>query len=149
MRRDRKRNKFAKISIINAYKRGFKLPIKKLKKLVKSILNGERLNFDEVNIIFVDDDAIHDINKQFLNHDYPTDVISFDLSDESSNVAEIYISIDRAIQQAKIYKVELQNELARLTAHGLLHLAGFDDKTRSEKLKMRKIENRYIKSVGF
>lgn len=149
MRKEQKRNKPAKINIINAYKKGFKLPIKKLKGLVKLIINIEKLNFDEINIVFVDDNVIRDINKRFLNHGYPTDVISFDLSDEPDKIAEIYISIDRAIQQAKIYKVELQNELARLTAHGLLHLAGFDDKTKSEKLRMRKIENRYIKAVGF
>lgn len=149
MRKKQKGNKLVRINIINAYKRSFKLPVKRLKKLVKSILNGEGLDYKEVGIIFADDNFIYDINKQFLNHDYPTDVISFDLSDESGKVAEIYISIDRAIHQAKIYKVELQNELARLTAHGLLHLAGFNDRTRSEKLKMRKIENHYIKSVGF
>ncbi len=149
MRKKQKRNKPARINIVNAYKKGFKLPIKRLKKLVKLILNGEELNFAEINIVLVDDNVIHDINRRFLNHDYPTDVISFDLSDESSKVAEIYISVDRAIQQAKVYKVEFQNELARLIAHGLLHLAGFEDETRGQKLKMRKRENLYIKAVGF
>jgi rRNA maturation RNase YbeY len=149
LRRKQKRNRLPKINIVNAYKRSFRPPVKRLKELVKSILNSEGLDYDEITIIFIDDSAIYHINKQFLNHDYPTDVISFDLSDESGKVAEIYISIDRAIQQAKTYKVEFQNELARLTAHGLLHLAGFDDRTRSEKLKMRKIENRYIKLIGF
>ncbi len=149
MRKKQKINKPAKINIINAYKKSFKLPIKRLKKLVGLILNGEELDFAEINIVFVEDNVIHNVNRRFLNHDYPTDVISFDLSDESSKVAEIYISVDRAIQQAKIYKVEFQNELARLTAHGLLHLAGFDDKTRSEKLRMRRRENLYIKAVGF
>lgn len=124
----------------------------KIKDLVWQIIRGENLNFAEVNIVFVDDETIHSINRQFLNHDYPTDVISFDLSDELSpagNIAEIYISIDRALWQSKIYKVKFENELARLTAHGLLHLAGYDDKTRGEKLRMRKRENHYIRKTGF
>ncbi len=142
----------AKIKIINTC-RGIKLPSKKLKNLVKQIIFEENLKFTEINIVFVDDDKIWEINKQFLNHDYPTDVISFDLSDDEisglDKVAEIYISVDRAIQQSKFYKVSFENEIARLTAHGLLHLAGYDDKMRGEKLKMRRRENYYMERAGF
>lgn len=116
------------------------------------IINGEKLNYTEVNVIFTDDEMIHKINREFLNHDYPTDVISFELSDEIpivDKVAEIYISVDKAIEQARFYKVTPENEIARLVAHGLIHLAGYDDKSTAEKLRMRRKESYYIKKVGF
>lgn len=141
----------AKINIFNLRKT-VKLPTQKLKSLVRQILNEEKLDYAEINVIFVDDKTIHKINREFLNHDYPTDVISFDLSDDMSiadKVAEIYISIDRAMEQSEFYKVEFENEIARLVAHGILHLAGYDDKTRKGKLKMRERENHYIKKAGF
>jgi rRNA maturation RNase YbeY len=138
------------INIANFSKK-VKLLKSKILKLAKSIINEERLNFSTLNIIFVDDKTIQEINKKFLNHDYPTDVISFDLSDDfdDEKISEIYISVDRAIEQAKVYKVTTENEIARLVAHGLLHLAGYNDSTKSEKLKMRRKESYYIKRAGF
>jgi len=141
----------AKINISYLYK-AVKLPTQKLKSLIRQILNEENLDYTEVNVIFVDDETIHKINREFLNHDYPTDVISFELSDDIpiiDKVAEIYVSIDRAMEQSKFYKVEFENEVARLVAHGVLHLVGYDDKTRRGKLGMRKRENYYIKKAGF
>lgn len=140
-----------KISVVNAYKR-INLPTKKIKTLIEQIIRKEKLDYTEVNVIFVDNESIHKINCKFLNHDYPTDVISFELLDEIpivDKVAEIYVSVDKAIDQAKIYKVSLERELARLVAHGLIHLAGYDDKTTREKLRMRRKESYYMKMVGF
>lgn len=142
----------AKINIFNFYNRKVNLPTQKIRTLVKNILSGEKLNFTEVNLIFTDDEMIHKINREFLKHDYPTDVISFELSDElpvQNKVAEVYISVERAIEQSKFYKVHLEIEIARLVAHGLIHLAGYDDKTTSEKLRMRRKESYYIKMAGF
>lgn len=141
----------AKINIFNLCKT-IKLPTQKLKSLVRQILNEENLDYTEINVIFVDDKTIHKINREFLNHDYPTDVISFELSDDIPIVdkaAEIYVSVDRAMEQSKFYKVEFKNEVARLVAHGILHLAGYDDKTRKGKVEMRGRENYYIKKAGF
>ncbi len=140
-----------RISIVNEHKK-IKLPIKKLRKLIKQVVNEESLEYVQINFVYVGDDIIQRINKQFLNHDYPTDVIAFDLSDEIEvldKIAEIYISLDRAFEQARIYKVSLENEIARLTTHGLLHLAGYKDNTRSEKLSMRRRENYYLRKLGF
>lgn len=140
-----------KISVVNAYKK-INLPTKKIKTLIEQIIRKEKLDYTEVNVIFVDNESIHKINCKFLNHDYPTDVISFELLDEIpivDKVAEIYVSVDKAIDQAKIYKVSLERELARLVAHGLIHLAGYDDKTTREKLRMRRKESYYMKMVGF
>lgn len=139
-----------KINIINLNKK-FKLPRSKILKLVKNLISEEKLTLSTLNIIFVDDATIREINKRFLNHDYPTDVISFDLSDdmEDEKISEIYIGLDRAFEQAKIYKVTFENEVARLVAHGILHLAGYDDSTKSEKLRMRRKESYYIKKAGF
>ena len=121
----------------------------KLKKLVGLILKDEKLEFDEINVIFVNDKQIERINRKFLNHNYPTDVIAFDLSDEFGKVAEIYISFETAKRQAKEYGVSFENEIARLVSHGLLHLAGYNDATRKEKEKMREVENKYIKKAKF
>jgi len=140
-----------KINIINEQKK-IKLPIQKLRKLIKQVVSEESLGFTQINFIYVGDDFIQRINKRFLNHDYPTDVLAFDLSDEIEaldKIAEIYISLDRAFEQAKSYKVSFENEVARLTAHGLLHLAGYKDDTKSAKLNMRRRENYYLRKFGF
>jgi rRNA maturation RNase YbeY len=140
-----------KINLENCYK-GLKLPSRRIKKLVKTLIEGENLNYDEINYIFVTDREIHKINEKFLNHSYPTDVIAFDLSDEMielGRTAEIYISIDRAIEQAERYKVKFENELARLIIHGLLHLAGYDDQGRKERERMRRRENYYLRKLKF
>lgn len=145
------KNSVVKINITKTCRK-IKLPTRKLKSLIMEIINREKLNYTEVNVIFTDDEMIHKINRVFLNHDYPTDVISFELSDEIpivDKVAEIYISVDKAIEQARFYKVTPENEIARLVAHGLIHLAGYDDKTTAEKLRMRRKESYYIKKVGF
>jgi len=139
------------INIINEQKK-IKLPVQKLRKLIKQVVSEESLGFTQINFIYVSDDFIQRINKQFLNHDHPTDVLAFDLSDEIETldkIAEIYISLDRAFEQAKSYKVSFENEVARLTTHGLLHLAGYKDDTRSAKINMRRRENYYLRKFGF
>jgi rRNA maturation RNase YbeY len=92
-----------------------------------------------VNIILFDNPDIHEMNKQFLNHDYPTDVITFPLNEENENAieGEIYIGAEIAAIQAQEYGVSFQNELARLVAHGCLHLLGFDDATDELRQQMK------------
>ena len=121
-----------------------KLPGRKLKKLVTFIIEREGLDFDEINIIFVDDARIREINREFLNHDYPTDVIAFDLRDDYGKVAEIYISFETGMRQSVEYGVSFENEIARLVSHGLLHLAGYSDETEEGRDEMRRLEDGYI-----
>lgn len=121
------------------------LPMKKTKDVVIRVLEGEKIRDADVNVVFTSDDAIHELNRKYLKHDYPTDVISFSLSDDEDKIeGEIYISVDTASKQAKEYKVTLHNELKRLAAHGALHLAGYDDDTDKRRSFMSELETKYI-----
>ncbi len=111
---------------------------------VRGIVRDEKKNADSINVVLVDDDYLLDVNKKFLNHNYRTDVISFDLNSGSDIEGEIYVSVDRARVQARRYKVPVSREVLRLIVHGVLHLTGWEDRTRSEKLRMRKRENVFI-----
>lgn len=96
-----------------------------------------------INVIILDDIKIHELNKRYLSHDYPTDVITFTLESEPAE-GEIYIGAGVAAQQAKDYGVTLTDELMRLAVHGVLHLAGYDDHTPEERAMMSLLETRYI-----
>lgn len=101
------------------------------------------ISFLEIN--FVSSKKIIEINKKFLNHDYPTDVISFDYSDENNSFdGEIFICYDIALENSKRFNVSLDNELKRLIIHGMLHLVGFDDQSPSQKRKMKKFEDEIL-----
>lgn len=98
----------------------------------------------EINYVFCSNPYILEINKKFLNHDYTTDIITFDYSDQSRINGEIYISIDEVKENAKHFKVSFQDELHRVLIHGVLHLAGFKDKSVSEQKLMRSQEDYYL-----
>ena len=94
-----------------------------------------------LNYIFCSDHLLLDINQEYLSHDTYTDIITFDYSDIPGRIeGDIYISVDRIAENAAKFKVSLREELARVMAHGLLHLCGFGDKTPAEKVEMRKEE---------
>jgi rRNA maturation RNase YbeY len=110
---------------------------------VGKALRGQRVKHATVDIILLDDVAIKSMNKQYLQHNYATDVITFPLEDEPL-YGEIYISLDTARVQAAEYGVTLTNELCRLAVHGALHLCGHDDATDAQRRAMQKLENRYF-----
>jgi probable rRNA maturation factor len=121
-----------------------KLPRGSVGALIREIVRDEKKNADSINVVLVDDDYLLDVNKKFLKHDYRTDVISFDLNGDGDIDGEIYVSVDRAMVQSRRYKVPLEKEVLRLIVHGTLHLTGWEDGTRSEKLRMRRRENVFI-----
>lgn len=98
----------------------------------------------ELSVALVDDNAIAAINRQFLNHAGPTDVISFDLGD---GLGEIVVSAERAVLVARQLRRRPQDELALYLVHGLLHLAGFDDRTPAQRRAMRAAERRVLRTV--
>lgn len=98
----------------------------------------------EVNYIFCSDHHLHQINKRFLRHDTYTDIITFDYSEDDLIRSDVYISVDRARDNAKTYAVSMQDEVHRLLIHGLLHLLGYADKTPSEQEQMRSREEYYL-----
>jgi probable rRNA maturation factor len=120
-----------------------RIPKAKLRRTVEHVLQGEGQTEATVSIILVDDARIHAMNKEFLQHDYPTDIITFPLEEECID-GELYISIETAERQASEYGVSLTNELMRLAAHGTLHLAGYDDATEEERQSMSRLEDKYM-----
>jgi rRNA maturation RNase YbeY len=98
-----------------------------------------------LNYIFTSDDNLLNINKLYLNHDYYTDIITFDNSGNIKEIeGDIFISAERVKENANQYGVSFEEELARVMIHGILHLAGYDDKTKEEKALMRQMENKFL-----
>lgn len=98
-----------------------------------------------MSVIFNSDEALLEINKQFLNHDYYTDIITFPIEETDSKLeAELYISIDRVKENAEDLKVSFENELLRVIIHGTLHLCGFGDHTEEEEKIMRQKEDEHL-----
>lgn len=127
--------------------RGFDVKNKRqVKKWLEQIAQNELKTIDELNYIFVTDEALLEMNVQYLEHDTLTDIITFDNSDEGEVEiqGDIFISYDRVKENATIFQVSFEKELFRVIAHGLLHLCGFKDKTDSESQQMRKKENEAI-----
>lgn len=133
------------INILDEGEFGF-IPIEKTEQIVKNILADYKIDNSLVNLIYVDDENIHAINKEYLDHDYPTDVITFVL-DENEKEAEIIIGVETAAENAKEYGVTHESELLRLAAHGTLHLLGLDDQTDYERQNMHELENKYLGTV--
>ena len=102
------------------------------------------LAVQNINVIFTNDFHIRKIHKDYFNDDTPTDVITFNLGTADHIDAEIYISAERATEQAVQYKVSELQEACRLIVHALLHLAGFNDKSDPERQRMRKEENKFV-----
>jgi rRNA maturation RNase YbeY len=119
-----------------------KLRKAKTKKWLEEIANNYKKEIVSLNYTFCTDEELLEINKTYLNHDYYTDIITFDLSEINSQIeGDIYISIDRVKDNAKEHKVKKEIELYRVIAHGLLHLIGFKDKTQLQIKQMRKAES--------
>ena len=116
-----------------------------LKEFLPSIFKREKKSLTELQYIFCSDDYLLEINKQYLDHDYYTDIITFDLSEPGQPInAEIYISIDRVRDNARSFGTSLKKELHRVIFHGALHLCGYRDKNRQEEQLMRKMEDEYL-----
>jgi rRNA maturation RNase YbeY len=111
----------------------------------KAHIHGRAI--EDLNIIFCSDEYLLNMNKDFLQHDYYTDIITFELSDKDSPViqAELYISLDRVIDNAHQLRVSIKQELHRVIFHGLLHLLGFKDKTQKDQQQMRSMEDQFLK----
>lgn len=116
-----------------------------LKNWISSIIKEHNYNEGEINYIFCDDEYLYKLNVEFLNHDTLTDIISFDNSLGNLINGDIYISIDRVVDNAKDFKVFFTEELHRVMIHGVLHYCGFKDKTEEEQMEMTKQENIALK----
>ncbi|MGB5357998.1 MAG: rRNA maturation RNase YbeY [Eudoraea sp.] len=118
---------------------------KKYTNWIKKLINLESKDLGDLCFIIGTDDDLLQVNRDYLNHDYFTDVITFEYTDGNSISGDIFISIDRVIENAIIYKVDLDSELKRVMAHGVLHLLGYGDRTIEEKKIIREKEDVAIK----
>jgi len=114
----------------------------KTSRWIKTISQSEGYQIGDLNYIFCSDDYLLEINKQYLDHDYYTDIITFDNSeDEGKLEGDIYVSIDRVKENAATLGVDFETELRRVLIHGLLHLIGYEDTDDDLKTKMRAKED--------
>ena len=116
-----------------------------LKTFIQTLFKREKKKLADLNYIFCSDDYLLDINKQYLKHNFYTDIITFGLSEPGEPISgEIYISIDRVRDNSLQFKTSLKKELHRVIFHGALHLCGYRDKKKEEELIMRKMEDKYL-----
>ena len=123
---------------------------KKIKEYIKVLSNLEGLNYNTISFLFCNDSKIREYNKTYLSHDYETDILTFyDTDDEGNAESDIIISIDTVEYNANRFKKSFSEELFRVILHGLLHLCGYDDKDKKNKLIMTAKEDEYLQKVGY
>ncbi len=103
-----------------------------------------RKKLGEINYIFCDDEYLLKINQDYLQHDYYTDIITFDYVKGKTISAEIFVSLQRISDNASTLSRDYEDELRRVLAHGILHLIGYKDKTKEEEKEMRRMEDLYL-----
>lgn len=114
------------------------------KKWLEEIILSEEKKLGEINYIFCDDEYLLKINQDYLQHDYYTDIITFDSVKGKTISGEIFVSLQRILDNASTLSKNYEEELRRVLAHGILHLCGYKDKTESEEQEMRSKEDFYI-----
>ena len=117
-------------------------------KWLNGILEAEQKELDSITYVFCKDEYLLSINQTYLKHDDFTDIITFPYN-RNPVEGDVFISVERASENATTYKVELIDEIHRLLVHGLLHLVGYDDKDVASKEKMTSLENLYLSKRTF
>lgn len=112
---------------------------------IKKVVVTEGYKLGDVSFIFCSDDYLLDVNRKYLDHDYYTDIITFDYVEDKILNGDIFISIDRVRENAVEFKTTFDNEFHRILIHGILHLLGYKDKIRKDKLIMTEKEDLYLK----
>ncbi|HMQ67382.1 MAG TPA: rRNA maturation RNase YbeY [Ignavibacteria bacterium] len=139
-----------KINFLFKKKIQFSREIKtRLKDVIKYISGEEKTVFGNINIVFCGDEFIKAYNREYLDHDYETDIITFHDTDENGfTEGELLISSDTVKFNSERFKTNIEEEFSRVIIHGILHLCGYRDETKSEKTLMRKKENFYLKELN-
>jgi rRNA maturation RNase YbeY len=129
------------------------LPLPKLKRRIvgnwlKEVILKEGKRVGDVSFIFCSDEYLLDVNKKFLDHDYYTDVITFDYVEGNIISGDIFISLDRVSENAICLSISFNDELNRIMVHGILHLLGYKDKSDGEKILMTEREDFFLKLLN-
>lgn len=133
------------IRIIN--KTQFSLKNIRVKSWLKSVIQSENFCLGEVSIVLIGKRTIKKMNEEFLEHTYVTDIITFDYVCEKIISGDLFICPEQVQENAKIFNEPIEKEMRRVMVHGILHLCGYKDKTKNQKVEMRKMENFYLKKL--
>lgn len=138
-----------KINFLFKKKIEFSKEIKtRLKDVIKYISGEENVVFGNINIVFCSDEFIKEYNREYLSHDYETDIITFhDIDENGLTEGELLISADTVNYNSERFKTNIEEEFSRVIIHGILHLCGYRDETKREKTVMRNKENFYLKEL--
>ncbi|MBI4647806.1 MAG: rRNA maturation RNase YbeY [Bacteroidia bacterium] len=121
-----------------------KINRKSIKHFIKIVFDKEKTIYGSINLIFCSDKYLLDLNRKYLSHNYFTDILTFNYTENKSICGDLFISIERVTENAKIYSVSFADELYRVIIHGLLHLIGYDDNNPSKKRFMKAKEDDYL-----
>ena len=120
--------------------------------VAQAVIDGEGMTAGDVGIVLADHATVHELNREWLGHDYETDVVSFGLDDgalaEGRVDGEVYVDLDTAAERAAEFGATPAREALRYVAHGVLHLCGHDDATDAERAAMRALEDHYLDAAG-
>lgn len=125
------------------------LDVFKMESWFKDVVSRETKTLGDVCLIFCSDDYLLEINQQHLNHDYFTDIVTFDYTCENEVSGDLFISVDRIRENASDFGVSFDEELHRVCIHGVLHLCGYKDKSEADELLMRQKENEALSLLSF
>jgi len=112
---------------------------------IKQVISIEEKRVGDISFIFCSDEYLLDVNRKFLNHDYYTDIITFDNVEDNVINGDIFISVDRVKENSIEFETSFDNEIHRILIHGVLHLLGFKDKVKKDKILMTEKEDLYLK----
>lgn len=125
-----------------------KLPKRRITNWIKETISLEGKTTGDISFIFCSDNYLLEVNKQYLDHDYFTDIITFDYVENNVISGDIFISCDRVKENAREFNTGFENELSRIIIHGVLHLLGFKDKSKKDKLLMTEKEDFYLQVLS-
>lgn len=129
--------------------RALRIDSDRLRRGIESVISDAGIDEAAISVAIVDDATIHQLNREFLNHDYPTDVLSFVLERDARHLeGEIILGADEAIRVAAEYGWSAEEELLLYAIHGALHLVGYDDQDDLSRAQMRDCERRYLQQCG-
>ena len=117
---------------------------------ISEVIKTENFNLHYINYVFCSDEHLLTVNKRYLNHNYYTDIITFNNADDDNLIeSDLFISLERVADNAKTNGTTMEKELYRVMIHGVLHLLGYNDKTKEEQIEMREKENAYLSLLPF
>ncbi len=120
----------------------------KFRSIIKQMMINEKKDLENLNYIFCSDEDLLELNKSALNHDYYTDIITFDYCTETTICGDLFISVERVRDNAQKMNIDFFDEIHRVMLHGVLHLCGYGDKTEKEIKKMRSKEDFYLEKLN-